>query len=293
MINTTTDLFAKKQAVIEQKRKALCGQYPLLWSSMISDWQADDAADAAWLTYSANYLLRTKGVRWAIDPLALNWRVPEAPKVDVEHDLDGLSFVLLTHDHCDHLDLNLIRLLREKPIQWVIPTFLQEKVLIETGLAPEKVISPKAMHPIDLNGVMVTPFEGQHLITYANGSCKGLPAMGYLVECSGKRWLFPGDTRVYDISRFPKFGVVDMLFPHLWLGHGSALLESNGYMDAFCQFAADLRPRKIVITHLREFGRDANNFIDDEHAQKALDLLASRYPGIDSSSAHTGEKINL
>lgn len=293
MINTTTDLFAKKQAVIEQWRNALCEQYPQLWSGMISDWQADDTVDAAWLTYSASYLLRTCGVRWAIDPLALYWRVPEAPKVDIEHDLDGLSFVLLTHDHRDHLDLNLIRLLRDKPIRWVIPTYLQEKVLGETGLALKNVISPRAMHPIELDGVTILPFEGQHLITYANGSCKGLSAMGYLVECSGKRWLFPGDTRVFDISHFPKFGSVDLLFAHLWLGHGSALLESNGYMDAFCQFAADLRPKRIVITHLQEFGRDANNFIDDEHAQKALDLLASRYPVIVSFSAHTGEKINL
>ena len=293
MINTTTDLFAKKQTVIEQQRKALCRQYPLLWSGMVSDWQANDAADAAWLTYSASYLLRTNGVRWAIDPLALYWRVPEAPKVDIEHDLDGLSFVLLTHDHRDHLDLNLIRLLRDKSIRWVIPTYLQEKVLGETGLAQEKVISPRVMHPIELDGVTVTPFEGQHLVTYANGSCKGLSAMGYLVECCGKRWLFPGDTRVYDITKFPKFGSVDLLFAHLWLGHGSALLETNGYMDAFCQFAADLRPKRIAITHLEELARDANNYIDDEHAQKALDLLASWYPAIESFSAHTGEKINL
>jgi L-ascorbate metabolism protein UlaG (beta-lactamase superfamily) len=287
------DLFASKQAQIAQRRKDLCEQYPSLWSALIAAWQADDAKDAAWLTYSASYLLRTSRVRWAIDPLALYWRVPEAPRVDVEHDLAGLSFVLLTHDHRDHLDLNLIRLLREKPIRWVIPSFLQEKVISETGLGQEKIITPRVMHPLQLDGVTVVPFEGQHLVTYANGSCKGVPELGYLVECSGKRWLFPGDTRVYDISRFPKFGVIDQLFAHLWLGHGSAQVRSNGYMDAFCQFAADLHPKKVVITHLEEFARDANNYIDDEHAQIALDLFIERYPEIGCSIAHTGEMVDL
>jgi L-ascorbate metabolism protein UlaG (beta-lactamase superfamily) len=293
MLNTTTDLFADKQAQIALRRKELCAQYPSLWSALISAWRADDIKDAAWLTYSANYLLRTGGTRWAIDPLALYWRVPEAPRVDVENDLDGLSFVLLTHDHRDHLDLNLIRLLREKPIHWVIPSFLQEKVIAETGLAVEKIITPRVMNPIQLDGVTILPFEGQHIITYANGSCKGIPELGYLAECNGKRWLFPGDTRVYDISRFPKFGVVDLLFAHLWLGHGSAQVRTNGYMDAFCQFVADLRPKKAAITHLQEFARDANNYIDDEHAQTALEMLKERYPEIDCFTAHTGEMVDL
>ena len=293
MINITTDLFAIKQTQIAQRRKEFCEQYPSLWSAMISAWQADNPIDAAWLTYSANYLLRTGGVRWAIDPLALYWRVPEAPRVDVERDLAGLSFVLLTHDHRDHLDLNLIRLLKDKPIRWVIPAFLQEKVISETGLALEKIITPRLMHPLQMDGVTVTPFEGQHLITYANGSCKGVPELGYMVECVNKRWLFPGDTRVYDVSRFPKFGEIDLLFAHLWLGHGSAQVRTNGYMDAFCHFAADLHPRRVVITHLEELARDANNYIDDEHAQTALDLFKENYPEIDCPVAHTGEMVDL
>ena len=36
-------------------------------------------------------------------------------------DLKALSFVLLTHQHADHLDLDLIRELKHLPIIWVIP----------------------------------------------------------------------------------------------------------------------------------------------------------------------------
>jgi L-ascorbate metabolism protein UlaG (beta-lactamase superfamily) len=293
MINTTTDRFTEKQALIALKRQALCQRYPSLWSQIVTDWGSDNPEDAAWLTYSANYLLRCQGVRFAIDPLALHWRVPEATEVDIAHDLQPLSFVLLTHDHRDHLDLALIRSLSGYPIRWVVPQFLIEKVLAETGLAEEKVIVPKVMKPFEIEGLTILPFEGQHLITYYDGTCKGVPEMSYLIESAGRRWLFPGDTRVYDLSRIPKFGPVDLLFMHLWLGHGKALAGGNAVLQDFCSFGAGLQPRRMAITHLEEFGRDADDFIDDEHVRLVRQVVETSYPSIDSFSVHTGEKVLL
>ena len=37
---------------------------------MVAEWQAAES-DAAWLTYSANYLFHTAGVHWSLDPLSL------------------------------------------------------------------------------------------------------------------------------------------------------------------------------------------------------------------------------
>jgi hypothetical protein len=293
MKNTTTDRSAEKELLIAQKRAALCGRYPSLWSGMVREWLTDDPIDAAWLTYSANYLLRTGGIRWAIDPLTLHSRVTEAPQVDVEHDLEGLSFVVLTHDHHDHIDIDLISALRDKAIKWIIPSFLVDKVIAEAGLSEEKIIIPRVMRPIEINGLKLLPFEGQHLITYDDGSCKGVPEMGYLVEGCGKRWLFPGDTRVYDITRFPKLGMVDLLFAHLWLGYGTDTIESKEYLAPFCNFATGLLPRRIVVTHLEEFGRKADDFIDDQNASMVKDHFAAYYPEIECSSAHTGEKVIL
>ena len=97
---------------------------------------------------------------------------------------------------------------------------------------------------------------------------RGVPATGYLVEFQNKRWLFPGDTRTYDASQLPSFGPVDGLFAHLWLGRGCALMDEPPLLDAFCQFCLDLQPRRIILTHLNEFGRDADDFWDEEHAEK-------------------------
>ena len=293
MKNIIMDRCAEKEQALAQKREALCKSYPELWANLIRDWRANDPVDAIWLTYSANYLARTGGVRWALDPLSLHSRLVEAPLVDIEKDLEGLSFVLLSHDHHDHIDLELIRALREKPIQWIIPSFLVEEIVAETGLPEAKVIIPRVMKPFKIDGIKIMPFEGQHLITYENGSCKGVPEMGYLIECSGKRWLFPGDTRVYDLSRFPKLGAVDLLFAHLWLGYGAAVIESKEYWEPFCKFAAGLLPGRVAITHLEEFGRKADDFLSEAVALSVKEEFLSRYPEIDCFLGQTGEKIIL
>ena len=86
---------------------------------MIGEWSTEDGRDSAWMLYSANYLLRTGSARWAIDPLTLRWRVPEA--VAVRRDLADLSFIVLTHRHADHLDIDLLRSLRGLPTLWIVP----------------------------------------------------------------------------------------------------------------------------------------------------------------------------
>ena len=97
--------------------------------------------------------------------------------------------------------------------------------------------------------------------------------MGYLIECNGKRWLFPGDTRCYDSAQLPRFGNVDVVFAHLWLGRSSALADRPPLLEAFCRFYLDLGACQVILTHLNEFGRDANDYWDDVHVQ----LVCSKF----------------
>ena len=103
MSATTTVRSAEIERQIAERRTAVAGSYPALWQSMLSAWSSPDPEDRVWLLYSANYLFRTGGVRWALDPLRLSWRVPQEPEVNLAA-LKALSFVLLTHTHADHLD---------------------------------------------------------------------------------------------------------------------------------------------------------------------------------------------
>lgn len=273
------DRFSEKQEQINQHRSEAIQLYPALWSNLIAEWNTPDPEDRVWLTYSANYLFRTNNVRWAIDPLTLHWRVEDAPIVDVAHDLRPLSFVLLTHEHKDHLDFDVLSALQDLPIKWVVPEFLLANVTRPVGLRRENIIIPSDRTPIELEGIRILPFDGLHWDATSDGNFKGVPSMGYQIECNGKRWLFPGDTRTYNASQLPAFDSVDVAFAHIWLGRGSALLDEPPLLDAFCRFFLDLNPRRVILTHLSEFGRDADDYWDDTHVR----TVRSRFQDISTN----------
>ncbi len=176
---------------------------------------------------------------------------------------------MLTHEHADHLDLDLICELKHLPILWVIPEPVLKLIQDQIDLPQKNLIVPRDLEPIEIQGIKITPFTGLHWQKLENtNSLHGVPSTGYLLEFKNKRWLFPGDTRTYDASQLPSFGPVDGLFAHLWLGRGGALMDEPPLLDAFCCFCVHLQPSRVIITHLNEFGRDANDFWDEEHAEK-------------------------
>jgi hypothetical protein len=286
------DRFSEKQAQIARHRDELIARYPALWQNIITEWKSP-GPDQAWLTYSANYLFRTGNVRWALDPLTLNWRLKDsAPKVDVS-DLGDASFILLTHRHEDHLDLDLLAALRHFPICWVVPEPILVQVTGQAGIPRENIIVPRPLHPIEQDGIRITPFDGLHWATESDGTLRGVPSTGYLVEWAGRRWLFPGDTRTYDVSQLPDFGPLNGLFAHLWLGRGSALLDGPPMLDSFCRFFADLQPGRILLTHLMEFGREVDDYWDVSHAQMVTSHFQKHLSHIKISHALIGQKVLL
>jgi hypothetical protein len=275
---TITDRFSEAQEKILRHCVQASALYPALWEKMIAEWNRPDPQDRVWLSYSANYIFRTNNVRWAIDPLTLHWRLKSSPHVDVARDLRNLSFVLLTHAHKDHLDFDLLSALKQHSIKWVVPEFMLPDVVAQAGLSSENIIIPTPLNSIDLHGFSILPFNGLHWETTQDGTVKGVPALGYLIECNSRRWLFPGDTRTYNSAQLPVFPALDAVFAHLWLGRGSALENQPPLLEPFCQFFLDMGARHIILTHLNELGRDANDYWDDTHvdlvAKKILEMSA-------------------
>jgi hypothetical protein len=283
-----------QQRRIIKKRQEIVKQYPGMWAQIIQEWNSSIADDRAWLTYSSNYLVRMGKTRWALDPLTLHWRVPEAQPVDTAHDLEGLSFILLTHKHADHLDLDLMRNLSKFPILWIIPEHLLG-VAGENKVSRKKVIVPKPLETLEIEGIRITPFNGLHWHMASNGlgERRGVPATGYRVEFCGKRWLFPGDVRTYDRCKLCSLGPVDGLFAHLWLGHGCALNEKPPLLEAFCSFCLDLQPKRIVLTHLHEVGRKSDDYWHEGHVQQVRDWFRSEAPDRIVEYACLGNSIEL
>ena len=64
------------------RRSEIIQRFPNLWAQLISEWSAPGRADRLWLMYSANYLLRTGSLHWAIDPVRLSHRLRGAPDIE-------------------------------------------------------------------------------------------------------------------------------------------------------------------------------------------------------------------
>ena len=289
----TAERRAERQAQIEGCQAEAAAAYPSQWLKMTGEWrQAGD--DRAWLVYAANYLFRTGGVRWALDPLSLRQRVRWAPEANLNR-LSGLSFVLLTHRHADHLDYPLIRSLRQHPIRWVIPEAILPLVLERCGLPESQVIIPHPLEALQIEGMRITPFEGLHWERAAvdGGAARGVATLGYLVEWAGKRWLFPGDVRDYDLQKLPDFGQLDGAFAHLWLGRGGALLDQPPLLEPFCAFYAGLPAQRLVVAHLHELGRQAEDYWDDEHYAQVAARLRQLAPERTVQAARMGESLVL
>lgn len=269
---------------LQQKRN----EYPRIWGKLIKEWQSDRYGDAFWLTYSANYLLNTAGVRWAIDPYSLFTRIGGGRQPDFLKDLKGLQLVVLTHAHADHLDLNIIQALSNEPITWVIPEFMLEIVMGKTAIAEHRIAIPQVNKMLRIGNLSLMPFEGLHF----HGE-HGIPSMGYLVEFNHKRWLFPGDTRTYEFSQLPTFGELDGVVAHLWLGKGEALEVKPSKIDSFCEFFSQFKTDQLIITHLYEYGRDLNDLWDLHHFKLVKSKLQSKTPWLKIIAVQMGEHIEL
>jgi L-ascorbate metabolism protein UlaG (beta-lactamase superfamily) len=272
---------------LEEKIARARVEYPALWRRFIREWREADSGDCAWLMYAANYLLYTGGVRWAMDPFSLATRIGGVPHADYAADLESLELVLLTHAHNDHLDLNLIGAIAGLPIQWIVPEFMLDKVT-GAGVPMKNIIVPVNGKAIAFKRLGITPFAGQHIHERF-----GVPETGYLVESGGKRWLFLGDTRVYDLEKLPDFGPVDAVFAHVWLGKACADLPIPPLLDAFCQFYLSIHAKRILLTHLEELGRDEKDLWDKQHVKMITHKMEEMQAFCKTEVYFTGGIIDL
>lgn len=279
---------AKRSAEIDQMKGAARAEYPHLWHRLIEEWKGAELEDAAWLTYAANYLFSTGGVKWAMDPLSLFTRIEGGEQPDFAHDLDRLQLVVLTHAHRDHLDLSLISAIQSLSIAWVIPEFMLENIKQAVDISGRRILVPRVGCPIQFGRLILHPFNGLH---FNQGN--GVPEMGYLAEFNGKRWLFPGDTRNYDATLIPHNSNLTGVFAHLWLGKACALEDLPALLSDFCQFHLALKTEQIIVTHLQEMGRAAEDYWDLNHYWQAQRVWKEVAPSISVKYALMGQKVIL
>ncbi len=268
---------------IADTRRRLTVRGPDGWRRMIAEWQSD-GPDALWLMYSADYLLRTAGLRWSIDPVRLDYLVDEAGLVPTAA-LEDLDLVVMTHNHYDHVDAVLLKeLSRHERIRWVIPHHLRE-IVDRCGIRGSRVIVPEPMEPVTIGPLRLRAFDGLHWEypgRWGEGEpVAGIEATGYLAEWNDRRLLVPGDTRTYQSAALPDFGAVDTVIAHVWLGRGAGLDAAPPRLGEMCSFIASLRPKeKVYLGHLEEVSREPEDYWTREHADEVRRRLAQKLHGV-------------
>ena len=203
--------------------------------------------DAFCLISHASYLFKTGGALWAVDPAHQVYRVPT---------LEGLSFVLVTHEHPDHYQSEVLARLAASGTRILAPGFLPgiEAVPGVTTVVPGDDIS--------LFGHRVRVLPGQH---YDEGTDIGVEEVSYWVDAPGLSVALPGDVR--DYSRpFPLRGP-DWLMAHVWLGRGNALnLPCEPWRSDAARYFRDIAARHTLLAHLNDETRALIDRWTEEHA---------------------------
>ena len=83
------------------------------------------------------------------------------------------------------------------------------------------------------------------------------------------------------------------MFAHLWLGSGSALDRVPPLRDAFCRFFLEVGPPRVVLTHLEDFGRSAEDFWGVTKAEGARERLRQLDSQVQVEIARMGDCVQL
>lgn len=284
---------------IEVLREKAIQEYPAQYQKIIHEWN-QEGDDAFWLMYSANYLFRWAGVRWVMDPITLNARIPSVLPVHTAHDFDKLEFIILTHRHADHFDLQLLKELSELNIPWIVPDFLLDELKQKVHIPSKRIIIPYAGEKIEISGIKILPLNGSHW-EYSEKvkpenhsdilSVRGVPAFSYQFESGKKRWFFPGDTRTYNSAEIALLDQLDGLVAHVWLGRASALVNPPPLLEQFCRYLCTFRTNRIILAHLYEWGRNELDIWNEEHAKMIIRNVLQTTPEAQVSIARTGQRI--
>ncbi len=158
---------------------------------------------AIWYIGQMGMVAKTENLTICIDPVLNDLYYPDGssrrnykPPFD-GNELKGIDYVLCTHNHADHMNLEtLLPLFRANPhIIFIVPDPETER-LIEAGIPKESVIGAKERKSIKLTEIIeLFPIAAAHetYVTDEQGNHRNL---GYVLDFNGIHLYHAGDTVV-------------------------------------------------------------------------------------------------
>lgn len=154
-----------------------------------------------WFGHST-LLAQFDGVKFITDPVFSERTSPVSfagtkafdymPKYNLE-DLPEIDYVLITHDHYDHLDYKSINFLKDKVKTFVVPLGVAAH-LIHWGIIEEKIIELDWHEHVVLSGVKVTMTPSRHFSGRGLTNRNSTLWCSYVVEKDSNKVYFSGDS---------------------------------------------------------------------------------------------------
>lgn len=260
------------------------------WSKAFNEFNSDSFDNSVWFTGPTSYLFKLCGTRFAVD-LQIR-REQELAKLShsLLKDCSKIPFVLITHQHGDHMCTPLMRLLKDTDIRWYIPKGTKEKYLLASEIKPENIIFVQDGDEFTEGNIKIRAFYSPH----AKKGEETFLQCGYHIYCESSNILIPGDVRDYDYDGYPEFSDIDYTFTHLWAGKDS--IDEQKYMpmlEKFADYYSRLNSKNYILCHLYEIGREKASMWTSMHAKIAKDMINKRLPQSDVTVPYLSDRYNL
>ena len=261
------------------------------WKSAFSAYKNDAIADRVWFCGPTSYLFSLAGKRFAVDLQIRRACDFEKLRATLADDTSKLEFVLITHQHDDHMCIPLMRELKDSPIIWYIPDGTHENLIAKTELPEEKIVRVRSGDSFKIGDITVKVFKSTH---ERPDEEQIFEQVGYEIVTPRGKLLFPADVRNYDSTLYPDFSDIDICFAHLWAGDDT--INAENYMPLLCEFAdfySRIGAKKYFLCHLYEIARELRHMWRYTHAGAAMELFIDKAPTAEVMIPHLGSSYAL
>ena len=260
------------------------------WHRVFREHRDSSDEDRLWLAGPTSYIFNFGGEKFAVDPQVRRQKDRDLIFPTLVEEMSKVKFVLITHDHDDHMCVPLMNALKDTPIVWYLPSGVRRDLVNASQLKEERIVYLSENDSITIGSLKINAYYTPH------GKAGGTfpDQRGYEIIASSGTVFIPGDVRDYSYRGYDGLGKIDLCLSHLWAGNNS--IDESAFMpimEEFADFTAEFKSDRHFLCHLYEIGRKEEFMWHDGHAKKASKLLKKRLPKTEVFVPRVGGSYSL